>query len=364
MADNTNLKPPWHYDLENGDAIPVGDRLMRVTDICFTQRDVNDSFSNSRRPIMELIDDLLEGRKHPREVPRIRVAFAGAEGVSFGKFFYSADNRRLFAFKHCNIDWAPVRVLRWEEQHEFEMKAKKGEAVRAEGGGHLAGMVQRLADKPLPRSPVMLEARSKISLYMDEDTQRLHDELRHAAKQRFLKESENREYLAECIGKEWMFVVQIQDQMMPATLMKATPDGTFEACIWNGQDTVFHPCLLPSSIWLNSQVSAPRQLSLKDLACSSFIVPSDLNAKLPIPWCAICSRRIGSSSKDLKRHERDHPGAFRCLDCPKQCDCSEDLRRHSRKMSHRIPIMPLAQSTVAWWFDRLFGRAFHSIGSA
>lgn len=334
MVDDT--KPPWHYDLEDGDAIPVGDRLIRVTDICFTQKDVNDSFSDSRRPIMELISDLLEGRKHPREVPRIRVAFAGG---SFGKFFYSADNRRLFAFKHCNIDWAPVRVLRWEKQHEFEMKAKNGEAVRAEGGGHLAGMVQRLADQPLPRSPVMLEARTKISLYMDDETQRLHDELRQAAKRRFLKESQNREYLADCIGKQWMFVVQIQDQMMPATLVKATPDGTFEACIWNGEDTVFHPCLLPSSIWLNSEVSVPRQLSVQDLACSSFIVPSDLNAKLPNPWCAICSKRVGSSSKDVKRHERGHPGAFRCLDCPKQCDCSEDLRRHSRKMSHRIPIM-------------------------
>ncbi|CAE7598735.1 dnaaf1, partial [Symbiodinium sp. KB8] len=306
MVDDT--KPPWHYDLEDGDAIPVGDRLIRVTDICFTQKDVNDSFSDSRRPIMELISDLLEGRKHPREVPRIRVAFAGG---SFGKFFYSADNRRLFAFKHCNIDWAPVRVLRWEKQHEFEMKAKNGEAVRAEGGGHLAGMVQRLADQPLPRSPVMLEARTKISLYMDDETQRLHDELRQAAKRRFLKESQNREYLADCIGKQWMFVVQIQDQMMPATLVKATPDGTFEACIWNGEDTVFHPCLLPSSIWLNSEVPVPRQLSVQDLACSSFIVPSDLNAKLPNPWCAICSKRVGSSSKDVKRHERGHPGAFR-----------------------------------------------------
>ena len=152
---------PWHYDLDNGENISVGDRLIRVQDICFTQKEVNDSFSHQQRPIMELIDNLLQGHTQPREVPRIRVAWH--QGA-----FWSADNRRLYAFKHCSVDWLPVRVLRWDEQHEFEMKSKNGEKLRMESGGHKAGMVQRLTTIPLPRSPVMLEGRSAVSLYMDE----------------------------------------------------------------------------------------------------------------------------------------------------------------------------------------------------
>ena len=335
-----NPRLPWQYDLSEGDSICVGDRLIRVEDIGFTQKQVNDSFSHEQRPIMDLIDSLLDGELHPREVPRIRVAFH--EGS-----FWSIDNRRLFAYKHCQLDWAPVRVLRWDAQHEFEMKWKNGERVRAEGGGHLAGMVQRLTTQALPRSPVTLERLNQITLYMDEPAQQLHDNRRQFAAERFLAETRTREYLAGCTMLEWMFVVEIQDDFMPATLVKATPDGTFEACVWNGHDHFLHPCLIPCKIWRNRDVPSPRHVSAPDVDCASFIVPDELHSKLPIPWCAICSKTIGSSPKELKRHERGHQGMFCCLDCTKKCKSSDDLRRHSRKMFHRIPIMSRAQMHVA-----------------
>ena len=153
-----------------------------------------------------------------------------------------------------------------------------------------------------------------------------------------------RDYLARCTMMQWMFVVEMQGQVLPATIVKATPDGTFEAVVWNGQHHLLHPCLLPSQLWRNREVPEPQRLPAIDPGCMSYIVPSDLHSKLPRPWCGICGICVGSSSKDLKQHEQGHQGLFNCLDCPKKCKGSADLRRHSRKMSHRIPIQPEAQN--------------------
>ena len=153
-----------------------------------------------------------------------------------------------------------------------------------------------------------------------------------------------RDYLARCTMMQWMFVVEMQGQVLPATIVKATPDGTFEAVVWNGQHHLLHPCLLPSQLWRNREVPEPQRLPAIDPGCMSYIVPSDLHSKLPRPWCGICGICVGSSSKELKQHEQGHQGLFNCLDCNKKCKGSADLRRHSRRMSHRIPIQPEAQN--------------------
>eukprot|EP00438_Fugacium_kawagutii_P025249 Skav201303 [mRNA] locus=scaffold1317:275166:276862:- [translate_table: standard] len=101
---------PWDYDLSRGAELPVGIRLLRVSDIAFTQRQVNDSFSHDRRDVMELIDAVLAGKVRPRDIPLVRVAWHDGQ-------FWAIDNRRLFCYKHCRIERILVEVIRWEDWH-------------------------------------------------------------------------------------------------------------------------------------------------------------------------------------------------------------------------------------------------------
>ena len=80
--------PPWSYDIDDPNcARPFGPRLICVEHICFTQSHINDSFSDEKRPVMEMVNALLSGELKQRDIPPIRVAWH--EGA-----FWSADNRR------------------------------------------------------------------------------------------------------------------------------------------------------------------------------------------------------------------------------------------------------------------------------
>eukprot|EP00434_Breviolum_minutum_P034279 symbB.v1.2.030333.t1/scaffold3349.1/size58708/1 len=99
---------PWEYDLAEGNLLPSGKRLLWTKDIAFTQKQVNDSFSHQKRDVMELINGLLSGQVHPRDIPLIRVAWHDGQ-------FWAIDNRRLFCYKHCCVERILVEVIRWEE---------------------------------------------------------------------------------------------------------------------------------------------------------------------------------------------------------------------------------------------------------
>lgn len=138
---------------------------------------VNDSFSHQKRDVMELINGLLSGQVHLREIPLIRVAWhlgfrtksghffsfcaiwmhdfsfwGGSGGDLFLKWrlffsmdvnilgcfgynlcfntknsrhdgqFWAIDNRRLFCYKHCCVERILVEVIRWEELQQKREK--------------------------------------------------------------------------------------------------------------------------------------------------------------------------------------------------------------------------------------------------
>ena len=221
---------PWDYDLACGYCLPLGKRLVRLQDIAFTQKQVNDSFSHQLRPIMELIDSILSGEGHPRDIALIRVAWHDGQ-------FWSIDNRRLFCYKHCMLERVLVEVHSWEEQHEFVMKWRNGQGARDSGSdGHRAGLVQRLP-QAFPWSPVMNEKQNELCRLMDEESQLRHDQLREACRQRFWLEARKEDELARFgLQREWKFVVDISGKLFPATLKKALPDGTFDAYLWNDKN--------------------------------------------------------------------------------------------------------------------------------
>ncbi|CAK9073151.1 unnamed protein product [Durusdinium trenchii] len=332
---------PWDYDVRKGQEMPPGIRLLRVTDIAFTQKQVNDSFSHEQRPILELIESVLSGAAHPRDIPLIRVAWHQGQ-------FWAIDNRRLFCYKHCRLERLPVEVIRWEDQHEFEMKWRNGQGARGNGGyggpmlghgGHQAGVVQRLKDLPFPRSPIMHEEESEISLFMDEDSQRRHDKARMENLLRYRKMASYEDQLAGDVGRPWKYLARLGEDGMPCTLLKAKVDGLFEACVWNGREVLLHLGLHCGQLEpaVGDCRTAELPLIKKDmLSRLTFVMPHRMPAKLPKPWCAVCGKLV---SEKLKQHEASrHASCFACS-CGKRFECSEDLRRHSRKQQHAIPQM-------------------------
>lgn len=145
--------------------------IVDVADIRFTQEHVYDSFNaNSAKAggVVELIEDILAGKKTPRDLPLIRVA--SKRGA-----YWCVDNRRLFVYKHCQLGRIPVEVYGWKDSREFEIKWKNGLATRTQtNGGRCVGVIQR-TDTPFPRSPVAEPSLSNISVPMTRDIQRSHD---------------------------------------------------------------------------------------------------------------------------------------------------------------------------------------------
>eukprot|EP00435_Cladocopium_sp_Y103_P040190 s622_g10.t2 len=308
---------PWHYDLATADQLPVGKRLLRVCDIAFTQRQVNDSFSHERRDVMELI-----------------------EGVLHDGQFWAIDNRRLFVYKHCKVERVLVEVIRWEDQHEFEMKWKNGLHSRGPGRGHTAGVVQRLMHRPFPRSPVMNEEQSEISWFMDDDAQYHHDNLRAENQYRYWAAARNEDSLARNLllqNKYKTAAVAGQGVGRPTwlvcTLLRAKVDGTFEALVDNGAGGFLHPGLHASEIEENDEPS-PVKLELDESLFKTFLVPHDMKSKLAKPWCAICAKLV----TNLKQHDKSHRGCFQCS-CGKAFEGSQPLRSHARRKQHLIPYM-------------------------
>lgn len=333
MAPSEEDALPWHYDLATADQLPVGKRLLRLCDIAFTQKQVNDSFSHERRDVMELIEAVLSGQVHPRQIPLIRVAWHDGQ-------FWAIDNRRLFCYKHCKVERVLVEVIKWEDQHEFEMKWKNGLHSRGPGRGHTAGVVQRLVHRPFPRSPVMNEEESEISLFMDDESQYHHDNLRAENQHRYWAAARYEDSLARNLLYEWKYKTAAaggvgQAKWLACTLLRAKVDGTFEACVENGAGGFLHPGLHASEIEENEKVPSPVKLERVDESLfKTFLVPSEMKSKLPKPWCAICAKLVNN----LKHHEKSHQGCFQCS-CGKAFEGSQPLRSHARKKQHLIPYM-------------------------
>eukprot|EP00927_Polykrikos_kofoidii_P048391 TRINITY_DN42673_c0_g1_i1.p1 TRINITY_DN42673_c0_g1~~TRINITY_DN42673_c0_g1_i1.p1 ORF type:complete len:312 (-),score=63.37 TRINITY_DN42673_c0_g1_i1:115-1050(-) len=147
-------------------------RELDVANIRFTQEHVYDSFNaNSEKAgnVVELIEAILRGEKTPRDLPLIRVA--AKQGA-----YWCVDNRRLFVYKHCQLGPIPVEVYDWKDNREFELKWRNGRATRKKtNGGRRAGMIQR-TDLPFPRSPVAEESLSSINRFLDQKSQKRHEE--------------------------------------------------------------------------------------------------------------------------------------------------------------------------------------------
>eukprot|EP01084_Bolivina_argentea_P056118 102740_1 len=86
---------------------------MNVDDIRFTQKSINNTFSNGT-PIEWTINMLKRNKIKPCEIPLIRVGF-------FNGHYKSIDNRRLYCYKTCNIKKIPV-ILMKEITKEFRYK--------------------------------------------------------------------------------------------------------------------------------------------------------------------------------------------------------------------------------------------------
>eukprot|EP01084_Bolivina_argentea_P190990 328091_1 len=86
---------------------------MKVSDIRFTQKSVNDTFSNGT-PIKWTINMLKTGRIKPYEIPLIRVA-------DYNGYYKSVDNRRLYCYKQCGFKTIPVTFME-SATEEFRCK--------------------------------------------------------------------------------------------------------------------------------------------------------------------------------------------------------------------------------------------------
>jgi len=116
---------------------------------------------------MELIDGLLFGTlDHRRDISLIRVAWR--EGA-----FWSADNRRLFCFKHCQLNRICVKVCRWEGS----------------------------AGDPIDES--------EVTLFFGETAQKLHDQQWKQLANRRTTEITIEHQLVEHIGAEWAYEAQL-----------------------------------------------------------------------------------------------------------------------------------------------------------
>lgn len=145
--------------------------MMDVSEIRFTQEKVYDTFNaNSAKAggMVELMDEILSGKKTPSDLPLIRIAHKRGA-------YWCVDNRRLFTYKHCQLGEIPVKVFEWKDMREFELKYRNGVLSRQQSSeGRRAGVIQR-TDIPFPRSSVAERALSEISVYMSKRQQHLHD---------------------------------------------------------------------------------------------------------------------------------------------------------------------------------------------
>merc|ERR1712070_764350 len=57
-------------------------------------------------------------------------------------------------------------------------------------------------------------------------------------------------------------------------------------------------------------------------------------------WCALCGLDLGGTARSVRQHERARHAreSFRCITCNSTFSCSDDLRKHSRKKAHEIPV--------------------------
>lgn len=319
---------------------------MWLEDVRFTQSCVNDSFSHEKRPIMELVDGLLSGAIDHRDVPLIRVAWH--DGA-----FWSVDNRRTFVFKHCRLIRILAQVLLWEEQHEFEMKQKGGRRKHSfTNEGLQVGLVQRLPERPLPRSPISAST-SSVGNYFDDDEQARHEELLDALERRRAREIAFEDQLASDVGSSSR-IYEVRPERggawTPATVARAHRDGTFDMRV------VGRTCVLPSMPASSIRPCGPEVVGQEDpeagapppqdaggasSADETFIMSRACHSGSADGWCARCNRIVGSNSRDLVAHDRSShaPGDFRCVTCSQCFSSSVDLRRHSRSKQHQIHII-------------------------
>ena len=141
---------------------------LKVAEIRFTQACIGDRFRN-RRPLMDLITALLANPSTIKEVQPIRVVWHGG-------LYWSKDNRRLFAYKHCRVGVIEVRLGR-ELDQEFMLKYTTGSQFHyLTHCGQRVGIKQSLANCPLPRSHMICMPLSQLTSLMTEEDQLLHDE--------------------------------------------------------------------------------------------------------------------------------------------------------------------------------------------
>eukprot|EP00929_Paragymnodinium_shiwhaense_P072990 TRINITY_DN37070_c0_g2_i1.p1 TRINITY_DN37070_c0_g2~~TRINITY_DN37070_c0_g2_i1.p1 ORF type:complete len:615 (+),score=60.72 TRINITY_DN37070_c0_g2_i1:151-1995(+) len=327
---------PWRDPAPDTPAseISLGRRLVSVDMIRFTQKHVYDSFSTGRS-IMELIDGLLSGGvDHSTDVPLIRVAWN--DGA-----FWSIDNRRTFIYKHCRLGRACVEVCRWEENPEFAMKHKNGEMTRTENdGGNRVGLKQRL-DIPLPRSSVMNDTYTEVQHYMTPEAQEEHDRLLDEFAIWCSRKAAFEDQLASDITVTGKYEAKQPDgSWLPATILKAYEDGSFEAQLFRGTSSFVYPKLISSKLrQRDSQEDCATEvqadLLLKPL---TFVVPPGMRSAISEAWCALCGMIVGSGRHDLAAHEKAQhkPADFVCMTCGASLPTSQDLRRHSRSKAHEI----------------------------
>eukprot|EP00483_Globobulimina_turgida_P001987 UN01989 len=97
---------------------------MNVCDIRFTQKSVNDTFSNGA-PIQWTMHMLNTGVIEPYEIPLIRVGYLNGS-------YKTIDNRRLYCFKTCNIKKIRVTLVDNITEEFFckDQSTNKGQTVQ------------------------------------------------------------------------------------------------------------------------------------------------------------------------------------------------------------------------------------------